>query len=69
MTANEILSHFSLAQGTASKADIQAAYRAADEGGTIQADDALKLFGRARPEWHTAMRIETALQRLGCVEA
>lgn len=68
-TAAEILEWSGLKQGTATKSDIIRAYRLADEGGTIQAPDALKLFRYADPRWHTAMSLTNALVRLGCVAA
>lgn len=64
MTANEILREMEMVQGAAKKSDIIAAYRAADEGGTIQAEKALRLF--SDPRKHTAMMLRTALKYLGC---
>lgn len=67
-TANDILNHFGLAGGTASKREVLAAWNAADDEGTIQASDALRLFGPGAPERHTCMSLRTALCYLGCVE-
>jgi len=67
-TSREILAHFGLCIGTATKSDIIAAFHAAD-GGTIQASDALRLFGLSDPRLHTTMSLRTALRHLGCVEA
>lgn len=68
-TAAEVLDWSDLLQGTATKADILRAYRLADEGGTIQAADAVELFGMADPRLHTTMSLRTALRHLGCVDA
>ena len=68
-TAAEVLDWSDLLQGTATKSDIRRAYRLADEGGTIQAADAVELFGMADPRLHTTMSLRTALRHLGCVDA
>lgn len=68
-TANDALAHFGLAIGSASKRDVLAALRAASDEGTIQATDALHLFGPSDPRLHTCMGLETALRHLGCVDA
>ena len=64
MTANEILRELEMTIGSARKADVLAAYRAADEGGTIGPMDAMKLF--SDPRRHTYMQLRTALGYLGC---
>lgn len=66
MTANDILQHFEMAQGTASKADIRRAWYLADDGGTISPDSAMSLF--SDPRKHTYMTLRGALLWLGCVE-
>lgn len=68
-TANDVLDHFGLALGSASKRDVLAAWRAADDEGTIQATDTLRLFGASDPRLHTCMGLAAALRHLGCVEA
>lgn len=67
-TSREILAHHWLCIGTATKSGIIAAWNAADDEGTIQATDALRLFGTSRPCLHTTMSLRTALRHLGCVE-
>ena len=67
-TSREILAHFGLSIGTASKRDVLAAFHAADGDGTIQSCAALRLFGAGSPELHTCMQVGTALRHLGCVE-
>ena len=66
MTANEILRELEMTLGTARKADVLAAFRAADDFGTIGPMDAMKLFGPSEPTKHTYMQIRTALIYLGC---
>lgn len=68
-TAHDVLAHFGLAIGSASKRDVLAAFRAADDEGTIQATDTLRLFGPSDPRLHTCMGLATALRHLGCVDA
>ena len=68
-TAHDVLAHFGLAIGSASKRDVLAAFRAANDEGTIQATDALHLFGRSDPRLHTCMSLPAALRHLGCVDA
>jgi hypothetical protein len=68
MTSNEILDLYEMNIGTAKRKDIQLAMRLADEGGTIQAVDTIKLFGLADPTKHTAMTLYTALLMLGCTD-
>lgn len=65
-TAHEILEWNELSQGSAAKKDILAAHRAADEGGTIQAHDALRLFRYGDPRLHTCMSLRSALIAFGC---
>lgn len=65
-TANEILEWNGLRQGTATKRDIIRAHRLADDGGTLQAGDALVLFGCGDPTLHTCMSLGRALIELGC---
>ena len=68
-TATEVLRHYGMAIGTASKREVLAAWNAANDEGTIQATDALHLFGPSDPRLHTCMGLETALRHLGCVDA
>ena len=68
-TATEVLRHYGLAIGTASKREVLAAWNAANDEGTIQATDALHLFGPSDPRLHTCMGLATALRHLGCVDA
>lgn len=66
-TANSILADLDLTIGAANKSDVQRAYRLADDGGTIQADDMRSLC--SDPRDHTAMSLRSALIILGCREA
>ena len=66
MTAQNILYYVDLTLGTARKSDVIAASRAADEEGTIQACDMVKLMGGAHPERHTTASMRQALIWLGC---
>ncbi|MCK6376716.1 MAG: hypothetical protein L6Q68_02530 [Aquabacterium sp.] len=68
-TVNDVLDHCGLAIGRARKRDVLAAFRAADDEGTIQATDTLRLFGPSDPRLHTCMGLATALRHLGCVDA
>lgn len=68
-TSRDILAHFGLSIGTATKRDIIAAFHTADDEGTIQATEAARLFGRSNPCLHTTMSLRTALRHLGCIEA
>ena len=68
-TATEVLRHYGMAIGTASKREVLAAWNAADDEGTIQATDTLRLFGPSDPRLHTCMGLATALRHLGCVDA
>ena len=68
MTAQDILSFVDLTLGTARKSDVIAAYRAADDEGTIQAPEMVKLMGGAHPERHTTASLKRALIWLGCKE-
>ena len=69
MTALSILSDLGLQLGTASKSDVLAAYRAADDGGTIQAHRMVTLMGPSDPTRHTTASLTTALRWLGCTDA
>ncbi len=69
MTAQSILSDLDLTIGTASKSNVLAASRAADEGGTIQAHRMVKLMGAADPTRHTTASLKQALIWLGCKES
>jgi len=65
MRAKEILEWYEMEQGTASKRHIIEIARAADDGGTLQAEDMLALFP-GRPELHSAATMKTALLAAGC---
>ena len=69
MTALSILSDLGLQLGTASKSDVLAAYRAADDGGTIPAHSMVTLMGPSDPTRHTTASLTTALRWLGCTDA
>lgn len=69
MTAQAILSDLGLTLGTAAKSDVIAAYRAADDGGTIQAHRMVTLMGPADPTRHTTASLTQALRWLGCADA
>lgn len=66
MTANEILRELDLSIGSASKADVRRLWHAADDGGTVPAEEMMKVFGRSRPERHTTCSLRIALQFAGC---
>lgn len=66
MTANEVLELTELSQGSAKKAHILAIYRAADEGGVLQADSMLRLFRYGDPRLHTTSMLRQALLSAGC---
>ncbi len=67
MTYAEILADMDMTLGTAKPADVRLAYRLADDGGTIQAGDALRIF--SEPERHTTIDLKRALRWLGCKDA
>ncbi len=69
MKTQSILSELGLAIGTASKSAVLSAYRAADDGGTIQAGKMVKLMGAAHPARHTTSSLCQALVWLGCKQA
>jgi hypothetical protein len=64
MTAYEILSDLDMTLGTASKSKVKLAYRLADDGGTIQAGDMIRLTDD--PRKHTTTSLTSALLMLGC---
>lgn len=66
MTADEILSAQELEIGTASRAMVRRVYAAAEDGGTIQAQDMVDLVGD--PRLHTATDLRRALLAIGCRE-
>ncbi len=64
MKALEILRFLNMQRGTASSSDIRAAWHAADEGGTIQADRAARLFPHDA-RLHTCMSMQRAMEIMG----
>ena len=66
MKSSQILQHLGMSQGTASKRDIRKAWYLADDGGVIQAVDAMELFHD--PRLHQTMGLDDALRHLGCVD-
>ena len=65
MRTGEMLAEYDLRIGTAKQSAIRRAWLLADDGGTIQAADAVALFGPARPEMHTAIGLREAMLALG----
>jgi hypothetical protein len=63
-SARQILSDLGLRKGTCSASYIRRAYRLANEEGTIQARDMLKLS--SEPTEHTTSNLTTVLLRAGC---
>ena len=68
MRADEILSWVDLKQGAASRSKIRECFFAANDEGTIQATEMLKLFP-GQPALHTTTSLRTALIAAGCEEA
>lgn len=66
--AYEAMNNLELVQGYATNGQINAIVAAADGGGTVQAEDMLRLFP-GRPEWHTATKLWQALYWAGCKDA
>lgn len=66
MTTQSILSDLDLTIGTASKRDVIKAFNAANEEGTIQAWDMVKIMGHSDPTKHTTTSLKNALIWLGC---
>ena len=69
MTASDILADLDMTLGSASKSDVQLAYRLADDGGTIQAGAMIALVGYSDPTLHTATSLRRALHLIGCEDA
>jgi hypothetical protein len=67
VSACKILSDLDMTLGTGSKAAVKLAYRLADDGGTIQAGDMLRLT--SDPRKHTTTSLTSALLMLGCISA
>lgn len=64
--AGQILADLELRRGACSKSYIRLAYRLADDEGTIQAGDMLKLT--SAPTEHTTSNLREVLLRAGCKE-
>lgn len=67
MKTSEILSDLDMNLGTAKKSDVLLAYRLADDGGTIDADNMIQLT--SEPTRHTTTSLTRALLMLGCQPA
>ena len=68
MTANQILDHMGLAQGTASTKDIRTAWYACGDEGPIQDVRVLMKLFPGDPTLHSCVALDTALRDLGCVD-
>lgn len=66
MDALHFLPELNLSIGSAKKSAVLLAYRLADDGGTIQSQDMLRLT--RDPAKHTTTSLRSALLMLGCVE-
>lgn len=65
MTAYDVLAHCDMVLGEARKSTVLAIWRAANDEGTIQAGDMVRLFP-GRPEKHTTTSMRHALIAAGC---
>ena len=66
MNAASILEHTGLLPGRARKSDILRIWRLADEGGTLQATDMLRIT--SDPKLHAPCSMRRALLHVGCEE-
>ena len=67
MTAKQILKELEMTLGTCSSSYVRLAYRLANDEGTIQAEDMLKLT--SSPTEHTTSNLRVVLLRSGCEDA